>query len=939
MRLPVAARRQSGFKTIKDVRTLSQSWLFPRTVLILLTLFACFSVVNPAQAQSACKPYWAMLPHYGANVPAGGSVTWPIGHADFEIVVRDDNVGNLLATVVSSDPAVVAVHSPGGVAHRGETLQAGSVVLTATPDNAACPQIIVNVTVAPPTAVPTVHDTTTTVEANSASNPVNLALDGHAIQAVQIVDGSGPDYGTAVATGTGISYTPNPGFWGTDSFQYTASNSVGPSAPATATIVVTQPPPVISTITPAAGPELGGTTVTITGSGLTAADGVAFGGVAAASYTVTSDTEITAVTPGRAAGAADVVVTTNAGNAVAAGGFVFLSSNATLSGLTASAGSLTPGFQPETRSYELLVDATTDSVTFTPTAADDGAVITVDGQLTGSGNASHEIHLPVGVSTLSIVVTAADGVMQQTYSIAVIREEFTTTLTLTQSADTSYVGDAVTFTAELSGATDPNGDIIFTIGDAEHVIKPLGARATFETAELAEGTHTIGARYEGDTNGNAAATAPSLTHTVGVVDLPAAQDHTMMVAAGTSGTLDLVRGAHGGPFTDATIVAQPPQEAGEARIIREDERYLLRFSAAGDYAGTTQLTYTLTNADGTSEPATVIISVSSRPDPGLDAEVTGLVRAQTEAVTGFATAQITNFIRRLEQLHSEAESHNDNQNFNTAGLGFWSSHLVNAGNHETGTLDLNSTLGGVSAGVDYRFTPWLTAGAGAGYGRDVTRIGSNGTESRAAAISVVAYGSYRVLSSIFIDALFGYSSLNFDSLRYVTGTGELASGSRRGQQVFAALSASYDYRNGDLMVAPYGRLSGSRSVLAAFAETGAGMWNLTFAEQDISTLEGTLGLRLAYDVPLPQGVFTARGWFEYNHEFTAPARAELGYSDLGTTPYALELGSHSRDRIAVGTGFDARVGADWTLSFDYRTAFSMDGASQDHAFGVHLGKR
>lgn len=918
---------------------MSKSWLFPRTLVILLTLIACFGVMSPAQAQSACAPYWAMRPHYGANVPDGGSVTWPLGHADLEIVVRDDNVGNLTASVVSSDPTVVAVHSPGGVAHSAETLQMGSVLLTATPENTACPQITVNVTVGAPTEAPTVHDTTTTVEGNSGSNPVNLALDGHAIQAVQIVDGSGPHNGTAVATGTAISYTPNPGFWGTDEFKYTATNAGGPSAPASATIIVTPPPPVIGTITPAAGSELGGTTVTISGSGLTAAVGVSFGGVAAASYTVNSDTEITAVTPERGAGAADVVVTTDAGDAVAVGGFVFLSSSATLSGLTASAGSLTPGFQPETRFYELLVDATTDSVTFTPTAADDSAVIAVDGQLVGSGHASHEIHLPVGVSTFSIVVTAADGVMQQTYSIAVIREEFTTTLTLTQSADTSYVGDAVTFTARLSGATDPNGDIIFTIGDVEHLIEPLGERATFETAELAEGTHAIGARYEGDTNGNAAATAASLTHTVGVVELPAAQNHTMLVTAGTSGALDLVQGAHGGPFTSAAIVTQPAREAGEARIIREDERYLLRFSAAGDFAGTTQLTYTLSNADGTSEPATVTISVSSRPDPGLDAEVTGLVKAQTEAVTGFATAQITNFSRRLEQLHSRAELRNNNQNLTTAGLGFWSSHQVNAWNHETGALNLNSALGGVSAGVDYRFTPALTAGAGAGYGRDVTRIGSNGTESRAAAISVAAYGRYRVLSGIFIDALFGYSSLSFDSLRYVTGSGEFASGSRSGQQVFAALSASYDYRNGDLVVAPYGRLSGSRSVLAAFAETGAGMWNLTFAEQDISTLEGTIGLRLAYDVPLPQGVFTARGWFEYNREFTAPARAELGYSDLGTTPYALELGSHSRNHFAAGTGFDAKVGADWTLSFDYRTAFSMDGASQDHTFGLQLGKR
>ncbi|MEU8509246.1 IPT/TIG domain-containing protein [Streptomyces brevispora] len=73
-------------------------------------------------------------------------------------------------------------------------------------------------------------------------------------------------------------------------------------------------PPTISTVNPTQGPTTGGTTVTLTGTGMTGSTAVRFGSTNATSFTVSSATQIIAVSPPRAVGAAAVTVVHPAGN-------------------------------------------------------------------------------------------------------------------------------------------------------------------------------------------------------------------------------------------------------------------------------------------------------------------------------------------------------------------------------------------------------------------------------------------------------------------------------------------------------------------------------------------------------------------------------------------------------------------------------------------------
>ena len=96
------------------------------------------------------------------------------------------------------------------------------------------------------------------------------------------------------------------------------------------------------------------------------------------------------------------------------------SSDATLSGLSISTGTLTPTFSSGTTSYSDTVANATSSVTVTPTRNEPNATITVNGIAVTSGTASDAINLEAGANAITIVVTAQDGTTK-TYTITVSR--------------------------------------------------------------------------------------------------------------------------------------------------------------------------------------------------------------------------------------------------------------------------------------------------------------------------------------------------------------------------------------------------------------------------------------------------------------------------------------------------------------------------------------
>jgi hypothetical protein len=91
----------------------------------------------------------------------------------------------------------------------------------------------------------------------------------------------------------------------------TYTGDSGSASSSGTTTVTVKLAPVVSSVSPKAGPTVGGQTVTITGSNLSGATKVHFGSALATNVVVLSDTQLTATVPAHAAGTVNVTVSSN----------------------------------------------------------------------------------------------------------------------------------------------------------------------------------------------------------------------------------------------------------------------------------------------------------------------------------------------------------------------------------------------------------------------------------------------------------------------------------------------------------------------------------------------------------------------------------------------------------------------------------------------------
>ncbi|KHD70702.2 hemagglutinin [Xanthomonas phaseoli pv. phaseoli] len=673
------------------------------------------------------------------------------------------------------------------------------------------------------------------------------------------------------------------------------------------------------------------------------------------------------------------------------------------------------------RSYALTVNAAT-LVLGQPTlpAAVRGSaysqVLTASGGIAPYRNSIASGTLPAGLTLASDGTLSGTPTVQGTSSFtiavadagnATATQAYTFTVNDAAPVAVADVAATMTDTAVTAAVTANDTGSITAIAIAS---APTNGTAVVSGLEV---VYTPNAGFTGTdvlsytaTGAGGISAAVTLTITVNV--RPVAVSVTAAAVPGEAQQVDITRNATGGPFVAAAVVAVLPASAGTATITRvggtataaaarasglspaatamaEAPTFTLTFTPNPAFVGQATVQFTLSNAFATSAPATVVFNIAPRRDPSVDAEVRGLIDAQSESTRRFARAQIDNFQRRLEATHRGGGSFTNAVSFQptshcrqaergisaqpcspdtqdadndfrdapavasstgssaqTQGdLGLWVGGAIRSGslNRQTNSNGVDFQTDGLSVGADYRVASSLAIGAGLGWGRDDSDVGNNGSHSKATAYTMALYASFHPGKAFFFDTLVGYQMLSYDLRRFVTDDSSLAEGNRDGKQWIASLSTGADLQRGTLQITPYARVDVARATLDGYVEQGVAPFALRYADMDVATTTGNLGLRLEWRREVAWGRLSPQLRVEYQRDFQGRGDAILSYADLTGGPfYRTAQSAFDRNRLMVGIGAALLTEQGLSTRLEYRGITDGD-SNNDQTWMINLEKK
>ena len=198
--------------------------------------------------------------------------------------------------------------------------------------------------------------------------------------------------------------------------------------------------PTLTSLSATSGPTAGGTPVILTGTNLTGATAVTFGGTAATSVTPVSATSVVCLPPAKTAGAVTVAVTTPGGTATLTNGYTYILAP-TLTSLSPTSGLLTGG-TPVILTGTNLTGVTTVTFGVTP-ATSVTAVSATSVSCVTPANAA-------GVATVFLTTPGGTAALTNGYTYMAAPA-----ITTQPSHVSLIVGQAATFTVVATGTPTP----------------------------------------------------------------------------------------------------------------------------------------------------------------------------------------------------------------------------------------------------------------------------------------------------------------------------------------------------------------------------------------------------------------------------------------------------------------------------------------------------
>ncbi|MDR2327040.1 MAG: putative Ig domain-containing protein [Acidovorax sp.] len=433
-------------------------------------------------------------------------------------------------------------------------------------------------------AVPVANAVVATVAANSSATDIALNITGGAASSVAVAVQAA--HGTATASGLSISYTPVAGYSGSDSFQYTATNASGTSAPATVTVNVTQSTLTLSPSSLPSGRVNTAYSQTLTASqgtapytyaisagslpaGLSLASGQITGTPSAdGSFSFTVQATDSYGATGFESYTLAIAVQIPVANAVSA----TVAANSQANAITLGTTGVVSSVAVTAQAAHGTATASGRSITYTPNAGYSGtdSFSYIATNSSGSSNPA-VVSITVTPPTLSISPSnLSGGTVGTTYSQGLTASLGTESYHYTLSAGSLPPGLSLSDSGSLSGTPAADGSFSFTV-QATDFYGATGSQA-----------YTL----------------------VIAVTAPVANGVVATVAANSSGN-DIALNITGGAASSVAVAAQAAQGTATASGTH------ISYTPAAGYSGADSFQYTATNASGTSAAATVTLTITA----------------------------------------------------------------------------------------------------------------------------------------------------------------------------------------------------------------------------------------------------------------------------------------------------------------------------------------
>jgi hypothetical protein len=505
------------------------------------------------------------------------------------------------------------------------------------------------------------------------------------------------------------------------------------------------PAPAVSSLGTTGGSTAGGTTVVLTGSTFTAASQVLFGSVAAASFTVDSATQITAVSPPQSAAVVDVTVTTPSGTSSTSSSdqFTYTAEPApAVSGISPSSGN-TAGGTVVTISGSHFTSAT--DVTFGGTSAASFTVLS-DTAILATAPAGTAGTVDVQVVTPSGTSSAVAG---DQFTYTAVTAPTITSLSITSGTTGGWQSMTITGTGFLAATGVSFGGVPagFTVQSDTSLLvtTPPQTAGTVNVVVSVPGASSAPARFK-----YIAAPPPAVTSLDTTTGSAAGGTVVTISGSGFLGATGVTFGGNSATFTvlsDTAIQAVAPAVATSGVVgVRVATPTGTSAASSADW-----FTYT-----STSPPSLTWLSLTSGLTTGGDTiDLSG---------SGFTGATAVSF-------GTQAAA------FTVRGDG-WITATVPAG--AAGTVSVTvTTPGGTSSGQSYTYSApappavdWIGQATGATTGGDtITLMGSGFTAATAVTFGTVAASSFTVLSDYSLTAVVPAGAVGTVDITVTTAAG------------------------------------------------------------------------------------------------------------------------------------------------------------------------